>query len=116
MTATIVVNKPKSGTLSNTASVTTTVSDANAANDQDTETTRVNKQAKQPKAKKGKPSCASPTITGTAGNDTLIGYEEGRCDRQPGGQRSGILLATARIWSASEPALTSSAAAPRTTP
>ena len=72
-TASIVVKANKSGTLSNTASVTTTVADTNAANDQDTETTRVNKAAKPPKGKKGKASCATPTITGTAGNDTLVG-------------------------------------------
>jgi uncharacterized repeat protein (TIGR01451 family) len=69
----IVVKAKKSGTLSNTASVTTTVVDTNAANDQDTETTRVDKAVKPPKGKKGKPSCATPTITGTAGNDTLTG-------------------------------------------
>jgi uncharacterized repeat protein (TIGR01451 family) len=82
---TIVVKSKKSGTLSNTAAVSTTVADTNAANNQDTETTLVNKASKttktkkgkgkkgKGKGKKGKASCASPTITGTAGNDSLTG-------------------------------------------
>ena len=70
-TATIVVEAGKKGTFSNTASVATTVTDTNAANNQDTETTTVNKATA--KGKQAQPSCAAPTITGTAGNDSLVG-------------------------------------------
>jgi uncharacterized repeat protein (TIGR01451 family) len=69
-TVTITVKADKQGTASNVATVTTSVVDANATNNQDTEmTTIVNKG----KAKKQKASCATPTISGTAGNDTLVG-------------------------------------------
>jgi uncharacterized repeat protein (TIGR01451 family) len=70
-TVTITVKANRQGTASNTATVTTTVVDANTANNQDTETTAiVNKgEAK----KKAKASCASPTISGTAGDDVLVG-------------------------------------------
>lgn len=71
-TVTIAVKATKSGTASNTAALSTTVADANAANDQDTETTVINKKAKG-KGGKAKPSCAAPTIAGTAGADVLIG-------------------------------------------
>jgi uncharacterized repeat protein (TIGR01451 family) len=71
VTASIVVKAKKTGTASNTASVTS-VDDTNAANNQDTETTVINKKATGKKPK-GKASCAAPTISGTAGNDTLTG-------------------------------------------
>jgi uncharacterized repeat protein (TIGR01451 family) len=67
---TILVKATKSGTASNTASLTS-ADDTNAANNVDTETTVINK--KPPKPKKQKPSCAAPTIVGTAGNDVLVG-------------------------------------------
>lgn len=72
VTATIVVKAKKTGTTSNTASLTS-VDDTDAANNQDTETTVINKKptGKKPKAKNA--SCAAPTVSGTAGNDTLVG-------------------------------------------
>jgi len=74
----IVVKAKRHGTASNTASVTTTVADTGATNNQDTETTRINKKAKAPKKKKAKGlSCASPTIVGTPGNDVLVGTARG---------------------------------------
>lgn len=74
VTATIVVKADKSGTISNTAKVETTVVDGVPANNEDTETTVVAKKTKVPKAKKPKgPSCAAPTITGTVGNDSITG-------------------------------------------
>jgi uncharacterized repeat protein (TIGR01451 family) len=77
-TVTIVVTPRNAGTISNAASVATTVADANAANNQDTESTVVNRAATttkkgKKKGKKGKASCGAPTITGTLGNDTLNG-------------------------------------------
>jgi uncharacterized repeat protein (TIGR01451 family) len=73
-TAIITVKASKSGTISNTASVATTVIDGVAANNLDTEMTVVTKKAKTPKTKKPKgKSCARPTITGTRGNDSIIG-------------------------------------------
>lgn len=69
-TATIVVKASKSGTASNTASVTTSSGDPDAADNQETETTLINKKLKP---KKQKPSCATPTIIGTDGDDTLVG-------------------------------------------
>jgi uncharacterized repeat protein (TIGR01451 family) len=71
VTATIVVKTKKSGTISNTATVATTVIDGVAANNQDTETTVVSKPSKANKPK-GQ-SCAAPTITGTPGNDSITG-------------------------------------------
>ena len=74
VTATIVVKADKSGTISNTAKVETTVVDGVPANNEDTETTVVSKKTKTPKAKKPKgKSCAAPTITGTPGNDSITG-------------------------------------------
>ena len=73
-TATIAVKAARSGTISNTASVTTTVDDGVMTNNEDTETTVVNKKTKAPKPKKPKgKSCALPTITGTPGNDSITG-------------------------------------------
>ena len=69
-TVTITVKAANQGTASNTATVTTTVADANATNNQDTETTSILNKGK---AKKLKASCATPTISGTAGNDVLVG-------------------------------------------
>jgi uncharacterized repeat protein (TIGR01451 family) len=70
-TVTITVKADRQGTASNTATVTTSVVDANPANNQDTETTSI---VNKGKAKgKQKASCATPTISGTAGNDVLIG-------------------------------------------
>jgi uncharacterized repeat protein (TIGR01451 family) len=72
---TITVRATKSGTASNTASLTS-ADDTNAANNLDTETTVINKKPstpKPPKHHKGHPSCATPTIVGTAGNDVLQG-------------------------------------------
>jgi uncharacterized repeat protein (TIGR01451 family) len=72
---TITVRAAKSGTVSNTASLTSS-DDTNAANNLDTETTVINKKPTTPKPKKpkkGHPSCATPTIVGTAGNDVLQG-------------------------------------------
>jgi uncharacterized repeat protein (TIGR01451 family) len=70
-TVSIVVKAQKQGTASNVATVTTTQVDTNPANNQDTETTAIitKGQAK----KKGKASCATPTISGTAGNDVITG-------------------------------------------
>jgi uncharacterized repeat protein (TIGR01451 family) len=69
-TVTIVVKPKKTGTLSNTASVTSP-EDSTPANNQATATTVVNKKGKT--GKKGKASCATPTIVGTAGDDTIVG-------------------------------------------
>lgn len=72
-TVTIVVKAKRTGTASNTASLAS-VDDTNAANNQDTETTVISKKptGKKPKKPKGA-SCATPTISGTAGNDVLVG-------------------------------------------
>jgi uncharacterized repeat protein (TIGR01451 family) len=68
-TVAIVVEAQTQGTASNLATVTAALADTNAANNQDTETTAiVNKGAAKKQA-----SCATPTISGTAGNDVLIG-------------------------------------------
>src|SRR3954466_9126385 len=71
---TITVKAARNGTASNTASLTS-ADDTNAANNLDTETTVINKKPSTPKTKKpkGRPSCATPTIVGTAGNDVLQG-------------------------------------------
>jgi uncharacterized repeat protein (TIGR01451 family) len=71
-TVTIQVKAAKNGTASNTASLTS-ANDTNAANNIDTETTVINKKPAAPKKHKGRVSCATPTIVGTAGNDTLQG-------------------------------------------
>jgi uncharacterized repeat protein (TIGR01451 family) len=68
-TVTIVVKAKKRGTLSNTASVSSP-DDTNAANNSATAATTVSKPGKAPK---GKASCATPTITGTAGDDVVTG-------------------------------------------
>jgi uncharacterized repeat protein (TIGR01451 family) len=72
-TVTITVKAARDGTASNVATVTTSVVDANTANNQDTETTAIVNKGKAKKKQKQKASCATPTISGTAGNDILIG-------------------------------------------
>jgi uncharacterized repeat protein (TIGR01451 family) len=71
---TIAVKTTKNGTASNSASLTS-ADDTNAANNLDTEATVINKKPTTPKPKKpkGKASCATPTIAGTAGDDVLQG-------------------------------------------
>lgn len=72
-TVTIVVKTKKAGTLTNTASVTSPediVLDNNSA----TATTTVSKTPPKPrKPKRARPSCAAPTIAGTAGDDVITG-------------------------------------------
>jgi uncharacterized repeat protein (TIGR01451 family) len=68
---TIVVKAKKSGTLSNTATVASP-NDTNATNNSAKADTTVNKPGKGGK-KKGKASCGTPTIAGTAGNDVING-------------------------------------------
>jgi uncharacterized repeat protein (TIGR01451 family) len=74
-TVTIAVKATKNGTASNTASLTSS-DDTVATNNLDTETTVINKKPttpKPPKKHKGHPSCATPTIVGTPGDDVLQG-------------------------------------------
>jgi uncharacterized repeat protein (TIGR01451 family) len=73
VTITIVVKAKHSGAISNTATVAS-VNDTNATNNQDTEATVVSKPGKP---KKVKPSCATPTIAGTPGDDVLTGTSHG---------------------------------------
>jgi uncharacterized repeat protein (TIGR01451 family) len=78
-TVTIVVKTKKAGTLSNTASVTSP-EDIVLANNSATATTTVSKapaKPKKPKKPKGPPSCAAPTIAGTAGDDVITGTSRG---------------------------------------
>jgi uncharacterized repeat protein (TIGR01451 family) len=78
-TVTIVVKTKADGTLSNTATVASP-EDVALANNSDTVTTTVNKKPakpKKPKKPKGTPSCAAPTITGTAGDDVITGTSHG---------------------------------------
>jgi uncharacterized repeat protein (TIGR01451 family) len=70
-TVTIVVKASRSGTASNTATVASP-EDPNASNNSETETTVINKKPGN-KKKKGKLSCATPTIIGTPGDDVLLG-------------------------------------------
>ena len=63
-TVTIVVKAKKAGAISNTAEVASP-QDTNPTNNRDTEATLV--------VKAGKPSCASPTIAGTPGDDLIVG-------------------------------------------
>jgi uncharacterized repeat protein (TIGR01451 family) len=71
-TVTIVIQPKKTGTISNTAVVASTPPDTNAANNQDTETTTVLGKGPGPKVQV---SCATPTISGTAGDDVITGTE-----------------------------------------
>lgn len=77
----VVVKTKKSGTISSSALVSadTASPDANAANNTDTEATVVSKPAaaKKKGKKKAKASCATPTITGTAGDDVINGTSHG---------------------------------------
>jgi uncharacterized repeat protein (TIGR01451 family) len=75
-TVTIVVRTKKSGTLSNTASVTASLLDTNGANNSATAATTVSKPGKAPQ-KQGKASCATPTMVGTAGDDVITGTSRG---------------------------------------
>ncbi|HEY6639011.1 MAG TPA: hypothetical protein VIZ61_15135 [Solirubrobacterales bacterium] len=76
-TVTIIVKTNKAGSLSNTASVTSP-EDVALANNSATATTTVSKKpGKTKKPKKGKPSCAAPTIAGTAGDDLISGTSRG---------------------------------------
>jgi uncharacterized repeat protein (TIGR01451 family) len=70
-TVTIVVQAKKDGTLSNTATVASP-DDTNPANNSATATTSVTKPGV---GKKGRPSCAAPTITGTTGDDVITGSD-----------------------------------------
>jgi uncharacterized repeat protein (TIGR01451 family) len=70
-TVTIVVKASRAGTASNTATEASP-EDTSATNNADTETTVINKKPAK-KKKKGKASCATPTITGTPGDDVLVG-------------------------------------------
>jgi uncharacterized repeat protein (TIGR01451 family) len=71
-TVTIVVKTKKPGTLSNTANVASP-QDTTPGNNSATATTTVtNKAGKPPKAQ---PSCAAPTIVGTAGDDVITGSD-----------------------------------------
>jgi uncharacterized repeat protein (TIGR01451 family) len=77
-TVTITVQAKSSGTASDTASLTS-ADDTNAANNLDSETTTINKKPTTPTApktkhkKRGRLSCATPTIVGTPGDDVLYG-------------------------------------------
>jgi uncharacterized repeat protein (TIGR01451 family) len=75
-TVTVIVKTKKSGTLSNTATVASP-DDNTPANNSATAATTVSKPAKAKKPKKGQPSCAAPTIAGTAGNDLINGTSRG---------------------------------------
>jgi len=80
-TVTIVVTAKKDGTITNTASVASSVADNNQSNNTATATTTVQPAPPGPPGPPGNPnppkggSCkgAVPTITGTEGNDTLVG-------------------------------------------
>jgi uncharacterized repeat protein (TIGR01451 family) len=71
---TIVVTAKKAGTVSNTASVATSEPDPQSANNTVTESTTVQEAPKPPGGKPaGTCKTATPTLTGTEGNDTLTG-------------------------------------------
>src|SRR5918995_2263398 len=73
-TVMIVIQPNKTGTISNTAVVASTPPDTNAANNSDTESTTVVSKG-QGKGKKVQASCATPTMSGTAGDDVITGTE-----------------------------------------
>jgi uncharacterized repeat protein (TIGR01451 family) len=75
-TVTIQVTAKKPGTVTNTASVTSSEPDPLASNNTVTETTTV-LEAPKPGGKPPKGTCktATPTLTGTEGNDTLTGTQ-----------------------------------------
>lgn len=72
-TVTIVIQPKKTGTISNTAVVASTPPDINAANNQETESTTV--VSKGQGKNKVQASCATPTMSGTAGDDVITGTE-----------------------------------------
>lgn len=74
-TVTIVVKAKKAGSISNTAAVTSSgvPPEVNTANNTDTATTVVQGKGTAKGKKKGKVSCATPTITGTGGDDVING-------------------------------------------
>jgi uncharacterized repeat protein (TIGR01451 family) len=76
-TVTIQVTAKKPGTVSNTASVTSSEADPQGANNTVTETTTVLEAPKPPGGKPPKGTCktATPTITGTEASDTLVGTQ-----------------------------------------
>src|SRR5436190_17239914 len=77
-TVTIVVKTKKEGTLSNTASVSSPEDIVLSNNSATATTTVISKPAKaKGKKKKGRPSCAAPTIAGTAGDDVITGTSRG---------------------------------------
>jgi uncharacterized repeat protein (TIGR01451 family) len=72
-TVTIVIQPKKTGTISSTALVASTPPDTNAANNRETETTTV--LSKGQGKNKVQASCATPTMSGTAGDDVITGTE-----------------------------------------
>jgi uncharacterized repeat protein (TIGR01451 family) len=72
---TILVTAKKPGTVTNTASVTTTEPDPESANNTVTETTTVLEAPKPGGKPTGTCKTATPTLTGTEGNDTLTGTQ-----------------------------------------
>jgi uncharacterized repeat protein (TIGR01451 family) len=68
-TVTLLVEPKKTGTLSNTATVAS-LQDSTPNNNQATATTVVNQTGQA-----GRASCASPTITGTTGDDVITGSD-----------------------------------------
>jgi uncharacterized repeat protein (TIGR01451 family) len=71
----IVVTAKKPGTVSNTASVSTSEPDPQPANNTVTETTTVLEAPKPGGKPAGTCRTATPTLTGTEGNDTLTGTQ-----------------------------------------
>jgi uncharacterized repeat protein (TIGR01451 family) len=74
-TVTIVVQPKRTGTISNTAVVASTPPDTNAANNSDTESTTVVSRGEAKGKPKVRVSCATPTHTGTAGDDVITGTD-----------------------------------------
>jgi len=74
-TVMIVIQPNKTGTISNTAVVASTPPDTNAANNSDTESTTVASKGQGQGKKKVQASCATPTMSGTAGDDVITGTE-----------------------------------------
>jgi uncharacterized repeat protein (TIGR01451 family) len=74
-TVTIVIQPKKTGTISNTAVVVSTPPDTNAANNQDTESTTVVSKGQGQGKEKAQASCATPTMSGTAGDDVITGTD-----------------------------------------
>jgi uncharacterized repeat protein (TIGR01451 family) len=70
-TVTIVIQPKKAGTITNTA-VATSPDDPSGASASAQTTVQSKGQAKAPK---GRPSCAAPTISGTAGDDVITGTD-----------------------------------------